>query len=241
MCWNATASVAMVGLGFGAVAITAMRGEPRAIWLTLGYFTAMEGLQAAGYSVVDQCGSTGNRTITQLSYLHIVFQPLFLNAFAMAIAPAPVPVRVQRWVYAVASVCSALMLLRLVPFDWAGVCTAGTSLCSEAFCTVSGNWHIAWQVPLNDLYWPISRLLGLQIEFPDYFIAAFVLPLVYGAWRFVLFHLMAGPTLAWVLTSNPDEMPAVWCLFAIGILMIGLSPFARHSVMGAHRPLVRHS
>lgn len=241
MCWNATASVAMVGFGVGAVVITAMRGEPRAIWLTLGYFAAMEGLQAAGYFVVDQCGSAGNRTITQFSYLHIVFQPLFLNAFAMAIAPASVPVRVQRWVYAAASLCSALMLLRLVPFDWAGVCAAGTSMCSDGFCTVSGNWHIAWQVPLNGLYSPLSRLVGMQVEFPDYFIAAFVLPLLYGAWRFVLFHLAAGPALAWVLTLNPDEMPAVWCLFAIGILMIGLSPFIRHSVMGAARPLASHT
>jgi len=32
-------------------------------------------------------------------------------------------------------------------------------------------------------------------------------------------------------------MPAVWCLFSIGILMIGLSPFVRYSVMGAHRPV----
>ncbi|NNF72534.1 MAG: hypothetical protein HKN02_10120 [Rhodobacteraceae bacterium] len=241
MFWNATASVAMVGLGGAAVAITAMRGESKAIWLTLGYFTAMEGLQAAGYSVVDQCGSVGNRTITQLSYLHIVFQPLFLNAFAMAIAPVPVPLRMQRRVYALASVCSALMLLRLAPFDWAGVCTPGTSMCGDAFCTVSGTWHIAWQMPLNDLYGPLSSFVGRTVEFPDYFFAAFLLPLIYGAWRFVLFHLAAGPILAWVLTSNPDEMPAVWCLFAIGILMIGLSPFIRHSVMGAHRPVAAHA
>ncbi|MDJ0630131.1 MAG: DUF5765 domain-containing protein [Rhodobacter sp.] len=238
MCWNATASVAMVGFGGAAVAVAVMRREPRAIWLTLAYFTAMEGLQASGYAVIDECGTLGNRTITQLSYLHIVFQPLILNGFAMAIAPAPVSWRVQRRVYGVAAVCSALMLLRLVPFDWAGPCIAGTSLCAEAFCTVSGNWHIAWQVPLNGLYRPLSALAGMPVEFPDYFIAVFVLPLFYGAWRFALLHLLAGPVLAWTLTSNPDEMPAVWCLFSIGILLIGLSPFIRHQVMGAHRPAV---
>ena len=237
MCWNATASVAMVGLGGAAVAITVMRGEPRAIWLTLGYFTVMEALQAAGYAVVDQCGSPGNRTITQLSYFHIAFQPVILNTFAMAIAPAPVSRRLQRWVYGAAAVCSALMLLRLVPFEWAGTCTPGSTMCGDAFCTVSGNWHIAWQVPLNGIYVALSELAGISVAFPDYIFAVFVLPLFYGAWRFVLFHLAAGPVLAWILTSNPDEMPAVWCLFSIGILLIGLSPFIRHNVLGAHRPL----
>ena len=238
MCWSATASVAMVGLGAAAMAVTVARGESRAIWLALGYFTAMEALQAAGYAVVNECGTPANRTVTLLSYLHIAFQPLVLNAFAMAIAPVPVPVRTQRWIYGAAAVCSALLLLRLVSFEWAGVCIAGTSMCSDAFCTVSGNWHIAWQVPLNGLYRPLSDLTGLPLAFPDYMLAVFVLPLVYGAWRFVAFHAIAGPILAWTLTSNPDEVPAVWCLFSIGILLIGISPFIRHRVMGAHRPAV---
>jgi hypothetical protein len=236
MCWSATASVAMVGLGAAAMAVTVARGESRAIWLALGYFTAMEALQAAGYAVVDECGTPANRTITLLSYLHIAFQPLVINAFAMAIAPAPVPARMQRRIYGAAGVCSALLLLRLVPFEWAGVCTAGTPMCSDAFCTVSGDWHIAWQVPLNGLYRPLSDLTGLPVGFPDYMLAVFVLPLIYGAWRFVAFHAIAGPVLAWTLTSNPDEMPAVWCLFSIGILLVGISPVVRYSVMGSHRP-----
>ncbi|MEL6418044.1 MAG: DUF5765 domain-containing protein, partial [Pseudomonadota bacterium] len=42
----------MVGLGTAATVAAARRGEPKAIWLTMGYFTAMEALQAAGYRVV---------------------------------------------------------------------------------------------------------------------------------------------------------------------------------------------
>ena len=108
-------------------------------------------------------------------------------------------------------------------------------MCGDRFCLISGSWHIAWQLPLNGLYNPISELIGYNIQFPDYFLAVFLLPLMYGAWRFVVMHLLAGPMLAWALTSNPDEMPAVWCLFSIGILLIGVSPFVRHAVMGAHQ------
>lgn len=168
----------MVGLGAVAVVITVRRGEPRAIWFALGYFTAMEALQAASYAVIDDCGSSANRTITILSYLHIAFQPLLIDAFAMTIAPAPVPVRIQRLVYGVAAGCSALILLRLAPVDWLGPCLSGEVMCGPAFCVVSGNWHIAWQVPLNRLYNPLSDLIGYGLQFPDYFVAVFVLPLI---------------------------------------------------------------
>ena len=64
--------------------------------------------------------------------------------------------------------------------------------------------------------------------FPTYLLVAFLLPLAYGAWRLVVFHALAGPILASALTDNPNEMPAIWCLFSIGILLIGLSPMIRH-------------
>lgn len=230
MCWSETASVGMVAVGGAATAITFLRGEPKAIWLAMGYFTVMEGLQAIGYGSVDQCGTPENRIITQLSYLHIAFQPLFINAFAMAIAPAPVSSHVQRWVYGLSAVASALLLFRLVPVSAIGACQPGDILCGAAWCLVSGEWHIGWEVPLNDLW----RALGLPVQFPAYMAAVFVLPLVYGAWRFVVFHALAGPILASTLTANPNEMPAIWCLFSIGLLLIGMSPFIRVKLFNAH-------
>ena len=88
-------------------------------------------------------------------------------------------------------------------------------------------------MPLNDL----PRSLGLTtVQFPAYLLAVFVLPLAYGAWRFVLFHALAGPILAGTLTDNPLEMPAIWCLFSIGIILIALSPGIRYGLFGAARP-----
>lgn len=230
MCWSASASVAMIAVGGAAAAVTFMRGEPKAIWVTLGYFTVMEGLQATGYAVVDECGSRANQTITLLSYLHIALQPLFINAFAMAIAPAGVPAATRRWVWALAGLASAFLLLRLVPLDAFGQCRPGDTLCGARMCLVSGEWHIGWEVPLNDLP---RVLLGTNVQFPSYLFAAFVLPLAYGAWRFVLFNAVFGPVLAYSLTRDMNEMPAIWCLFSIWLIVISLSPFIRHRVMGA--------
>ncbi|MBN2906306.1 MAG: hypothetical protein JXJ18_06340 [Rhodobacteraceae bacterium] len=236
MCWSATASVTMVGLGAAATLVTARRGEPRAIWLTLAYFTLMEVLQAAGYAVVDDCANPANRTVTLLSYLHIVFQPFVVNAFAMAIIAHTVPARTRRAVWAVCAASAVVMLAQLVPLDALGQCRPGEVLCGTPLCTISGEWHIGWKVPLNGMFTPLSDALGVSANFPSYLIAVFVVPLFYGAWRFVIFHAAFGPILATMLTGNPNEMPAVWCLFSIGLVLVGLSPLIRRPLMGRPAP-----
>lgn len=223
MCWSETASLAMVGLGAGATVWTAARRRRWPVPLALGYFTAMEALQAAGYWVIDDCGSPANRAITLLSYLHIAFQPLVINAFLLELVPQEVRRRAARWVLGAAGLSAVVMLMQLYPFTWAGSCAPGSYLCGAELCLRSGNWHIAWDVPYNGLLVPLDEWLGHATSFPTYLATVFLMPLAYGAWRFVLFHLVAGPVLASLLTSDPGEMPAVWCLFSIGILLIGSS------------------
>ena len=72
---------------------------------------------------------------------------------------------------------------------------------------------------------PFERLVGFHAAFPTYALAIFVLPLFYGAWRFVIFHAIFGPVLVSLLTDDPNEMPAVWCLFSVAIVVASLSPW----------------
>jgi hypothetical protein len=60
--------------------------------------------------------------------------------------------------------------------------------------------------------------------------------MLYGAWRFVLFHALIGPLLARQLTSDANETPAIWCLFSVGILLIVLAPPLRR-FLSARRAL----
>jgi hypothetical protein len=41
MCWSMEASIGMVAVGTVASAVAYRRGEPPALWLTLGFFTVM--------------------------------------------------------------------------------------------------------------------------------------------------------------------------------------------------------
>jgi hypothetical protein len=224
----------MTGIGAAAAFVSYRRKDATAIWLTLGYFSVMEALQVAGYSVLDQCGAAENRAVTLASYLHIAFQPFFINAFAMELVPEAAKARTKRWVYALCGVSAVVMIAQLVPWQGAGKCLPGSPLCASNLCTVSGNWHIAWNIPYNGLLLPFENAVGIHSGFPTYMIAAFLLPLVYGAWRFTFMHALVGPILAQSLTDNPNEMPAVWCLFSIFILFISLSLRTRSVFTATH-------
>ncbi len=227
MCFSMEATVAMAGLGAAATVVTIRRGEPTAIPATLAWFTLMEVLQVAGHATVDQCANPLNQATTLLSYLHIVVQPLFINAFAMELVPRPVGRRMRAAVFIGCGLSAAVMLLQLWPFDWAGQCQPGTVLCGSPLCTVSGEWHIGWAIPGNDLLGTLTSVPWLAAGFPTYALATFGLPLLYGAWRFVVFHALVGPILSWRLTGSALEAPAIWCLFSIGIVLIALSPWIR--------------
>ncbi|GKY88318.1 DUF5765 domain-containing protein [Sinisalibacter aestuarii] len=236
MCWSEGASAAMFGVGAVATMVTWRRGDARAIPVTLAYFTLMEGLQVAGYQVLDQCTLTANKAITIASYLHIAFQPLIINAFGMAIT-GNVTARTRRLVYLLAAIASAILLLRLLPFGWASPCVDGQVLCGPAWCTQSGNWHLGWAVPYYDIWSPIlGPWLAAWVQFPAYLAAIFVIPLIYGAWRWALFHAVLGPALSILLTDDPNEMPAVWCLFSIGLVLVSLSPMLRRGLAPAREP-----
>ena len=153
----------------------------------------------------------------------------------MAIVAHAVSRRMRVGAYAACGASAVTMLLQLYPFAWAGQCPLGVALCGEALCTVSGTWHLGWTIPYNNLVPPIGPYAGFTLVFPTYFIAAFLVPLLYGAWRLVLFHATFGPILARALTSDVNEFPAIWCLFSIGIIVVVLSPAIRGRVAGPAR------
>lgn len=233
MCWSGEASTVLASIGFGTAGYVAYKGESRELWLPLTYFACMELLQAATYVYINQCDTPQNQILTFLGYLHITFQPFFVNMVAMYFIPQPVKDKISAWVYALCALGSLGILLKMYPFPWARLCIRGyEGFCGATTCSLSGDWHIAWQLPLN----------GLMSNYPDnlipfqfglhgfsYFAVSFFLPFLYGSWRFVLFHLVVGPILADMLTRHPNEHAAVWCLLSIGLCVSVIkTPLRRH-------------
>ena len=211
MCWSGQASATLATVGLASTAYVAIKGEDKALWIPLAYFSLMEMLQAFTYTVIDQCGLPLNQLLTLLGSLHIVFQPFFINAFSMHFIPAKVRSRISPFVYTFCFIGSILLLVKIYPLEWAGTCNIGHEpFCGPQLCSVSGNWHIAWQAPLNGISW---ATLG-------YYIPVFAAPVIYGSWKFTLYHVIVGPLLARILTNNINEWPAVWCLLSIGLLLL---------------------
>jgi len=212
MCWSGEASAAIAVVGLSSAYLLKKKGEKKEIYIPTAYFVLMEGLQALTYLVVNQCGNEYNVLFTRLAILHIAFQPFFINMLGMAFIKPEIKQRIKKRVYILSGIVAAAIIWRLVPmYETFGHCEAGSALCSHVrTCSVSGSWHIAWDVMLNGFgpYWMF------------YIFGGFLLPLFYGSWRWVLYHFIVGPVMASFSTSNPNEMPAVWCLFSTMIIAL---------------------
>lgn len=230
MCWSAEASAAVAVAGIASGMYCWKRGDSYLIWLPVVYFAGMEVLQAFTYSVIDQCASETNQTLTLIAYVHISFQPIFINMFSLYFIPEDIRHKIQHWVLILSAMLGLLFLMRIFPLDFLKSCVGMTynflfcpscrfpvPLCGEKLCAISGNWHIAWSMPLR-----FHPLLDNA-----YSAAVFLMPLLYGSWRVTLYLFIAGPLLASLTTDNPNEWPAVWCLFSTIILGIALQPRIR--------------
>jgi hypothetical protein len=235
MCWSGEASTVFAAIGVTGAAYSALKKnpEPAALWVCLLYFSSMEALQAVSYTVLNQCDSPINQLMTFFGYLHIAFQPFFINAVALYFMPKDSAKIIAPWVYAACFASAITMLIQLYPFSWAGHCALGRPLCGDILCTVKGEWHIAWLVPSNGIGNSMADNAWLGRGFLSYPLTAFVLPALIGSWRFTLFSYVAGPFVAGLTTNNINEWPAVWCLFSIGlVLAIIKTPLRAHLHVG---------
>lgn len=221
MCWNGEASTVVAAIGLGSTAYAMYKREPIVLTTTLGYFSLMELLQAVTYSVVDQCGTPLNESMTFLGYLHITFQPFFINAVSLYFVAKEVRQKIGPAVYAVCGVSAILLLLNIFPFAWAGKCDPHVrEMCSDCLCSYYGRVHIAWKFPMNGMFnWMVLGNKHIN-AWMIYLIPAFLLPLIYGSWKMTLYHILMGPVPARIITGSVEEMSAFWCLLSIMFLLI---------------------
>ena len=231
----------MAVIGLSSSAYAAHKGEPKELYVPLIYFSLMEALQAYTYIVIDQCGNPANQIATLLGYLHITFQPFFINAASMYFIPKKISERIAAPVYTLCFISSIFMIIQVYPFEWAGNCAIGRPLCEATLCSVSGNWHIAWDVPANGIgnYFYELGFRPLSSGYVTYVLVAFLLPLLYGCWRFTVYHYMMGPFIANILTANMNERPAVWCLLSIALLLIVVKTPVRQYLFVKNYPFIK--
>ncbi len=212
MCWSGEASLAIAIGGLSSAYFLKRKGEPKEVYLPTAYFVLMEGLQAATYIVVDDCGTTANVILTRLAVLHIAFQPFFINMLGMEFIDKEVKQKIKKYVYILCGFTTAFCLMRLLPwYDLLGRCEMGLAMCSHTeTCAYRGEWHIGWRVLMN----------GFNEGWKWYVFTGFFVPILYGAWKWSAYHYIVGPLAAGFTTSDVNERPAVWCLFSTCIIAL---------------------
>ena len=232
MCWSGEASAAIAVGGLSSAYLLRRRGAPKELYVPTAYFVLMEGLQAITYLVVGDCQSPANVLLTQLAVTHIAFQPFFINMLGMEFVDPAVKKRIAPWVYGLCALATISCLLRMVPaWELLGRCVEGTPLCSHVqTCAYRGEWHIGWNVLLN----------GFNEQWRYYLLSAFVLPILYGSWKWSLYHFLVGPFLAALTTTDVSERPAVWCLLSTCIIALLVNTRIRNYVQVKRFPSWRY-
>jgi len=205
-------------LGFIVAGYLVFKKESKYLWIPLVYFSLMETLQAVTYIYIGDCSAPMNQLLTFLSYIHIALQPIFMNILFLYFIPARFRKKILGWVIFLSFIFSIFLVAKVYPFEWASACAPGDVLCAQNLCSFEGNWHLAWNIPLNDF--------GGGLE--AYYIATLLVPLIYGSWRVAFYVMLLGPALARLITEgNPHEWPAVWCLMSIAFIFIIFIPWVR--------------
>jgi hypothetical protein len=177
----------------------------------IGYFALMEVLQFFQYKVINQCNNKYNKFLTILGYLHICFQPLFINIWLFAFTTNPNFIFLYMAFFAGLLLASRLFFVK----DHELCDGKNEPLCGKTTCTFSGERHLAWNLRL--------RAPGKNWFTPSIALHFFmwVTPiLVMFQIKPLLAMLLTGPYLGILLTDNIHEQPAIWCYTGISQMLV---------------------
>lgn len=206
MCFNAPMSLS-VGL-LGIFAGIYFYKKNKYIGIGIFYFGIMEILQFLQYQVIDKCESKMNKFLTTLGYIHICFQPLFINIWLMGFIDDPE----NYYVFLYMSVCAGILLLsRIIWVKDHEICNTNIEpLCGPKTCSLSGQRHIVWnfrlRAPGKDWVTPSIGLIFFMWVIPT---------LVMFKKKPIMALILTSPYLGLLFTDNIHESASVWCFTAI--------------------------
>jgi len=214
MCFseNVSLAIGITGILFSAYLHFIKKNDYAAIGV--GYFSIMEIIQFLQYRVIDQCTNDYNKFLTNLGYIHICFQPLFINIWLFAFTKNP------NFLFLYMAFFAGLLLATRILFvkDYE-LCDEKEPLCGKRTCSYSGKRHIAWNLRMRTpgKYW-FTPSFGLH------FFVWTIPALLSFQWKPILAMFLAWPYLPFIMNggiwSEIHEQPAIWCYTEIAQLIL---------------------
>jgi hypothetical protein len=180
----------------------------------IGYFALMEILQFFQYRVINQCNNNYNKFLTNIGYIHICFQPLFINLWLFEFTKNP------NFIFLYMSFFAGILLASRIIFvkDYE-LCDVNEPLCGKRTCSYSGKRHIAWNVRMRSTgkYW-------FKPSFGLHFFMWTIPALLSFQLKPILAMLLSMPYVPYILNggiwSNIHEQASIWCYTEISQMLI---------------------
>jgi len=207
-------SLAFAVSGFAVGAWAFKETKNWSLLLGIWYFCAMELLQFFQYFWLDDCAHPMNQFLTVIGFLHIAFQPYFTHLLGGAFITKPSKVAKMTAVRHLSLVAGVFMFSRYLmatPAHHIKQCDNVDWLRGERTCTFTGNYHLAWELPMYDAtYFMPSNFIHFFMMFAPYIIMGPEM------WLHGLILFATGPLLSSYITPNLYEQASIWCFFSIG-------------------------
>lgn len=178
---------------------------------TVSLFLAIKELIQLGLLFENSC-TIVNKYLTQLSWIHISFQPFFVNLLIQTFSTKDynVPLALSL-IFAIANI---LKLKDIYSYS-EDKCNNGI-MCKEKTCSYDGKYHVAYGFNLNT-----SDYYTVVPSWFSYFLLMFAPALILGDYLIISIHMLIL-LISNLISNDPGEVAAMWCLNSF---WIALFPF----------------
>lgn len=171
---------------------------------TIFYFSTMEFLQGLQYFVIDDCDNPINKILSFIGFVHISFQPYWINHALNTFHNRPS--QVQSFIRTMCFYMGLWFLMRMIPFG--DECHPDNDyFCGDQWCSYSGKEHVAWKF----------KLYRTSYTLPAFSVHHFIwfFPCIVYREYFTWVWMLAFLAISFFVTPNRDEQPAIWCFIFI--------------------------
>jgi len=229
MCFSGEMSAVFAALGLFCSWWIYSRTSNTALASGVFFFFTMELLQSIQYYFIAPnidspiCDTFINQFLTIVGFLHICLQPYFCHVINASLTKNEKYLDRYMVIKRLCLIGGGMLFLRFFlayAWDWSLGGKASTEwLRGEKICTFRGNYHLAWSVPMAD---PTYFIPGSAIHSFLMFAPFFALYEKQGLVIQGIFHFLAGPYLASLITPNLMEPASIFCFFSISQIAIML-------------------
>lgn len=217
MCFSKNMSGLFAIFGAGVSGILYNQGKIWSLYAPILYFTCMEILQYFSYLSLEKNDKQMLKILTILTFIHIAFQPLFVNLWYSNY----IPKNKQSECRIILQLCIVAGLLYLPRIDSISTFNNKIScnplaeeMCGASTLIQKGKTHMKYLFKMKapSYLTPSSFIHFFLMFIPALFLNVEIIPYA---------STFIGWILSWVLSSS-KEMAAVWCTFSIPSMLISL-------------------